>query len=114
MNLQEFDKVLENRINLIRSVLSSKGKEYSLNNDRLHNFNKAAVILDESREKALMGMAIKHFISILDMINLGKLPDEKVLEEKIGDMINYLILLEASFIDDIKHRSNTIKKAPQK
>jgi hypothetical protein len=31
----------------------------------------------------------------------GKIPDEKVLEEKIGDAINYLILIEGMFKEDI-------------
>ncbi len=32
----------------------------------------------------------------------GKIPDEKVLEEKIGDAINYLILIEGMFKEDME------------
>ena len=56
-------------------------------------------------ERALIGMAVKHFVSIMDMVdevayarqslNTSNLPKDKYVEEKIGDMINYLILLEA-------------------
>ena len=40
-------------------------------------------------------MAQKHLVSVMDLVH-GKLKSEPVMvDEKIGDMINYLILLEA-------------------
>ena len=99
---EEFDNILERRLTLIKEVLSSKGKEYSSGSDRLHNFKRAAVTLNTTVEKALMGMAIKHYISILDMIESDKKYPIAVREEKIGDMINYLILLEGCFVEKDK------------
>jgi hypothetical protein len=98
MDAEEFDKVLEARITLLKRVLSFKSFEYSRNNDKLHNFKRAGQMLNISPEKALIGMKVKHDISILDIINdidNNKLPNIELLEEKIGDAINYLILLEA-------------------
>ena len=48
-------------------------------------------------EKALVGMWTKHIISILDIVDgiEAKAPADAVIEEKIGDAVNYLILLEA-------------------
>jgi len=43
MRQGKFDKLLERRIELIKSVLSSKGEEYGTS-DRLHNFKVAANI----------------------------------------------------------------------
>ena len=110
MTHKEFDKVLEERIAKIRTVLTSKAAEYSGDeNDRLHNFNVAARVDNESREESLWGMAKKHLVSIIDIKNkVAKdiLPERVLLSEKIGDMINYLILLEASIIDKIDKKEN--------
>ena len=48
---------------------------------------------------------MKHYVSFLDILNdieKGILPKEDVVDEKIGDLINYLILAEASIKDKIK------------
>lgn len=104
MDNQEFDEILERRIELIRSVLKSKAKEYAIT-DRLHNFNRAARMLEIPRQKALAGMMSKHWVSILDILdNFGKgePPAIGMIEEKIGDAINYLILLEAMLKEDVR------------
>jgi len=98
MTDETFDWVIENRIEQIKAVLASKGAEYG-RADRLHQFKVAAVDLECSPERALQGMAIKHDISIRclikDIEKLGNEFSEEYINEKIGDAINYLILLEA-------------------
>ena len=94
----EFEKLLEERINMTRKVLASKNAEYASDDDKLHNFKRAAAMLNCTPERALVGMKAKHDVSILDIVDKlskGELPSKEVLEEKIGDSINYLILLEA-------------------
>jgi len=97
MNVTDFNKLLEERIKKTRQVLDSKNKEYATNADKLHNFKRAGAMLRVTPEKALVGMWAKHIISILDIVD--NISTEKVtkemLEEKCGDAINYLILLEA-------------------
>jgi len=94
-NTEYFDSIVEYRIKKIREVLTSKAKEYTYNNDRFHNFNQAAAINDTTPEKALWGMLLKHLVSIQDMVNsTPKKPFKEFIDEKIGDTINYLILLE--------------------
>jgi hypothetical protein len=108
MNAKQFDIILERRISLIRSVLNAKRKEYADGlRDRLHNFNRAAAILQVSREEALLGMWAKHITSILDIVDdmKRKVFPVEMIEEKIGDAINYLILLEAMLKEDCKHEA---------
>lgn len=94
MNSDQFEKVLEDRITAIKEVLANKAKEYS-REDRLYNFKRAAEISQTTPQKALAGMLMKHFVSVMDLIE-GSLPTtEYLVNEKIGDLINYLILLEA-------------------
>jgi hypothetical protein len=105
MDSNYFDEVLENRLRAIRLSLLIKGKEYRRNNDPLHNFNRGAKLSGQSREKVLWGFALKHHVSFLDMLDdmdNGKFPKEETVNEKIGDLINYLILCEASIKDKIK------------
>jgi hypothetical protein len=40
-------------------------------------------------------------MDILDNMELGKLPSEAMVDEKIGDLINYLVLVEASIKDKL-------------
>jgi hypothetical protein len=101
----EFENLVNERLNKIKSTLVTKGQEYRRNNDPLHNFNKAARLGNTTREKALWGFALKHYVSfmdILDDIEKGDLPSESAVDEKIGDLINYLILAEASIKEKLK------------
>jgi len=97
MNTIEFNKLLKRRIALTNKVLESKNKEYATDLDKCHNFKRAGAMLGVAPEQALVGMWSKHLISILDIVD--KINKQKVskemLEEKIGDAVNYLILLEA-------------------
>jgi len=94
-NTEYFDDIVEYRIERIREVLTSKAKEYATNDDRFHNFRQAARINNTTTEKALWGMLLKHLVSVLDIVNdTPKKPFKEFIDEKIGDTINYLILLE--------------------
>ena len=101
MSHKEFEILLEERFDKIRSTLANKNREYASGEDKLHNFKRAGKMLGCTQEKALIGMWTKHIISILDIVdkwndqNID--PDGEQLDEKIGDAINYLILLEACF-----------------
>ena len=99
MNAEQFEKILDRRLELTKQVIAKKRKEYAGDDgDRLHNFNRAAAMLGVSREKALVGMWTKHIVSILDIVDglsPVNMPTVEMVEEKIGDAINYLILLEA-------------------
>ena len=102
MTNEVFDITVENRLKLIKEILLRKRAEYAPNGgDRLHNFNRAAEMLRVTPEAALVGMWTKHIISILDIVdNLdNSVPSLEMIEEKIGDAINYLILLEAMLKD---------------
>lgn len=93
-NHEQFNTVLEKRLDSIEEVLGKKAKEYAQGDDRYHNFVVAGRINAETRERALWGMATKHLVSIKDIIDTPEGFTRVQIDEKIGDMINYLILLE--------------------
>jgi len=97
MHPTQFSKIVENRLSSCHNVLAVKGAEYSRGNDRLHNFKSAANMDGTSPARSLWGMWKKHLVSIKDMIDdidAGKIPSQDMVREKLGDNINYTLLLE--------------------
>lgn len=90
----KFDEVLEARLKKARETLAFKVKEYATEADRFHNFRVAGRIAGVTPEKALYGMWLKHIVSVIDIIENPFNLDEALIDEKIGDCVNYLLLLE--------------------
>jgi len=102
MLAKEFDEIVKNRLKLIKEILLKKRAEYAPGGkDRLHNFKRAAAMLGTTQEQALVGMWAKHVVSILDICD-GQPAGREMIDEKIGDAINYLILLEAALKEEPK------------
>jgi hypothetical protein len=86
-------------------TLIEKGKKYSrMEGDRLSQFHKAAQLLKTIPEQTLLGFVTKHIITIFDWVSEledPSLPDrtKEEWEEKIGDVIAYMILLGALLED---------------
>ena len=97
MNTERFNEVLGSTINRCMDVLGVKSNEYATE-DRLHNFKVAAELQNCTPITALAGMMAKHTVSVYDLIQRqeqGIAISKEMWEEKIGDSINYLILLSA-------------------
>ena len=108
MNKDQFDEIVERRTRKIVKTLTTKAKEYASDDDRFHNFNVAARIAGTTPEEALKGMMLKHIVSVFDMIEWsytdeGRL-NEAIIDEKIGDTINYLVLLEGMMRHQLSRR----------
>lgn len=100
----QFENVIEESLQRIRETLIVKGREYRRNDNPFHNFEAAARKKNETREKALYGMAMKHTVSIDDIRNdldEGIIPSKDLVEEKFTDALNYLLLEKASLLDRI-------------
>lgn len=103
MDRKLFNNIVESRISDIKSKLASKGAEYSKEDNVFSNFESAARMLGTNRFQALRGMLVKHLVSVDDIINRidNEIPADTMIQEKIGDIINYYILLEAMLYDEI-------------
>lgn len=104
MNHDRFNAIVNRRFEECEAVLASKDEEYSSETDRLHNFYVAARMQGCSPPKALQGMLVKHIVSVWDMIDRMDrdpvyVPDRALIKDKIGDVINYMVLLEG-LMDD--------------
>ena len=97
MTQEVFESVLGERIDKCIHTLHLKADEYATS-DRLHNFKVAGEVQGCTPIKALGGMMCKHTVSVYDLINdfdKGKDVPVEMWNEKIGDSINYLLLLDA-------------------
>jgi hypothetical protein len=100
MTHDEFQAVVDARLAKIAAQLLSKGKEYAAKHrttDRLANFKHGAELERSTPMKACLGRMSKQLVSIVDYIHDdadGIAHTEVEWQEKLGDAINYLILLE--------------------
>ena len=101
MKQEEFDIILKDRIKKVKKVLGAKAGEYAIGGDRLYNFKRAAEIGRTTPAKALLGMMMKHVVSVIDLIEDPDTVTKERIDEKIGDTMNYLILLETILLEDI-------------
>lgn len=113
MDNQTFAEVVNDQIQRTTSVLFSKAEEYSKDYDRLHNFKVAAELQGVTPRNAILGMMAKHTVSVYDMGD-DAIYTEEYVNEKIGDHINYLILLRAQFEAEFAEQSEELLKLKQK
>lgn len=108
MDVQTFNSVVRDQLTRCEQTLISKAEEYATE-DRLHNFRTAAALQGVSMQEALSGMMAKHTISIFDMCASHQDYPEGLWNEKIGDHINYLLLLKAIVVEDQLKHTTTLK-----
>lgn len=104
---QFVEDVVQRRVQLIKDVLQSKNEEYAGQEDVFKAFTESLPLsFHDTKQAVAWEFMVKHLQSIKMIIEAraktGKIPDEKVLEEKIGDAINYLILIEGMFKEDME------------
>lgn len=95
MTNEQFNAIAEHLLQNTANTLIKKASEYSMDTDRLSNFKQAARLQRCTPEQALQGYLTKHIISIYDRVTYAQDFPLELAEEKIGDTINYLILLYA-------------------
>ncbi len=104
MNHDEFNKLISGWTIERQATMTSKSREYASETDKLRNFKRAAVLVAavHSPEAAAWNFAVKHLVSIVDMIEgleEGKEYPLSVWKEKLGDSGNYLDLILASVVE---------------
>lgn len=115
MNSEYFDIVTNEKLTACKKTLQAKADEYA-RGDRLSNFKKAAELLNTTPEDALLGMAMKHIISLIDHIQdirKNKIASIEVWNEKIGDTINYMLLLNGLVYERLEQEKSDCQQNVQ-
>lgn len=96
MKQQEFDIEVERAFLRSKKLLNKKAEEYAKNNiDRLNQFYRSGASQNIPATQALFGMADKHVTSIADMVKEPHSYSLKKWNEKLTDLRNYTVLLDA-------------------
>ena len=102
MDIISFTDLIETKLSDYKKTLLLKNEEYGTD-DVLQNFKTSAAMQNCKPCTALAGMMCKHTTSIYDMIRsmeCGGIFSAEKWDEKIGDHINYLLLLRALIADE--------------
>lgn len=81
-------------------TLCLREQKYSFEDDRLWNFKKASKIDGDPPFACLKGMALKHMVSVMDIIE-GRLSKDHA-KEVFGDLCNYIVLGYALLKEDTR------------
>jgi hypothetical protein len=115
MTREDFSRRVEKRIDLVRQTLLTKHKEYAKDDNVFRNFDEAAggLSLHSTSAEVLWSYMTKHLVSIKDIVSDNVPVKNEIVSEKIGDVINYLILLEA-MLNEKDERHCKLKEAYEK
>lgn len=100
LSQDEFNIILKDWLERIEKVLGHKAGEYAQGGDRLFNFRLAAKINNQTMPQALWGMATKHLVSVMDLVEGRLKPTPEIINEKCTDLVNYIILLSAVLLEE--------------
>ena len=97
MTIKDFNKLLESRFKKTRKTYSTKMNEYATDLDVFQSFKEGVGFsFQDTPEGVAWNYASKHFESIKNIISKipNEIPSHELVDEKIGDAINYLIIIE--------------------
>lgn len=110
MKASQFERIVEDQLKLCKEMLVDRAKQYATDADRLHNFKVAQGLLGGTPAQAALGMAAKHFVSVVDIVQGNSPTAAAMLDEKITDAINYLMLIKACLVEQ-KEAPGTLDQA---
>lgn len=109
MKQEEFNILLRERVAEIERVLTVKREEYSKGGDVFSNFKRGAgMSFHNEPESYAWELMVKHLQSIKDIIahlevdGYNGYPTKELVREKVGDAINYLLLIELMILERIR------------
>jgi hypothetical protein len=95
MSEERFKELVDEILNNVENLLLVKGIEYRRDNNPFHNFEKGSEITGQTPYRVLNGFLLKHLISYNDILNdieKGVIPSQKIVDEKLQDIITYFVL----------------------
>ena len=105
MTYQKFNELLDEMYAEERALGDSKGKEYTVGEDRLDNFKRHAKTLRLTPKQILWIYFVKHIDSIASYVRLGTVLSNETIEARIKDARVYLSLLRG-LIEEEKDATN--------
>ena len=90
MNIETFNKLLDELDGNSLNTLKSKNAKYASGDDCLHNFEAGAEIAGNTPGQCAWGYMTKHLVALRDMVERDDFSDREDFLEKCQDIINYI------------------------
>lgn len=103
MDFKTFDQLLQERQNKTVKTLILKAKEYAGNDERLNSFKIIARAEGKPVMQVIWDEYMKHWYSVRELVHHPETITTAMIDEKIGDAINYHHLLEAAMVEELIH-----------
>lgn len=98
MTTEKFESLVSKRLDFCVETLLNKSLEYATDTDRLANLRRASTSLNEPMAYVCWVYLTKHLTSISMLADGTLQATPNLIDEKITDAINYLLLLEACLV----------------
>lgn len=95
MKQKDFESLVNHRLEKCKEILGIKGVVYASKSNRLKNFYDGASFNECTPKQYAQMLVTKHLVAIKDHIVNNQSMSEDFIEEKITDVINYMLLIEA-------------------
>ena len=113
MKASKFEEISEQMLSNCTKTLFRKAEEYASDEDRLANFKQPTTLMGANQAEVCLWYDAKHIASLVKIakdINRDKYPTMELLQEKVGDYINYGLLFYANVVELIEENKLTSKK----
>lgn len=104
MKIDKFRDISQALIDNCWNTLFNKQQEYATDEDALANFKQPTSIMQTNQAEVCLFYTMKHIGSMVKIakdMNKGEMPSKALLEEKVGDYINYGLLFYANALEMI-------------
>ena len=108
MTNKDFYNLVDSTFKECLEILKKKGEDYTVgSSDALANFKKAGEAIELEPTKIWYIFANKHWQAITNYVRTGGQSESEPIEERIKDMLNYLLLLKG-LIQEKKDNANIV------
>jgi hypothetical protein len=107
MNSNQFNKSIEEALDSIKTRIFSKNQEYAQVSDVFSNF-KTGISLQDTPQAVAWEYMTKHMQWLKDNIKNNQNPTDSQIDEKIIDIINYLLIIRGMYQEKNSTEENNL------
>lgn len=101
MSNKEFHELMVNTFEKCQAIARSKGEDYTKGSkDALANFKEGGIDINIDPKKVAWIFMNKHYQAITNYVKTGGQSESEPIDERIKDMINYLVLMYALIVEE--------------
>jgi hypothetical protein len=99
MTAKQQNKILQDQISNLLSILASKGHDYASESDVLEVFKKVGAVLDISPIDVCSVFAVTKIVRLNNLLSNGEAPNNESIRDSFRDLQAYSLLMEQCYLD---------------